>query len=65
MTAKDTPFDCSLGKYCSLDPIMILLEKSLLIQRKNGPHKDIYKVLFDAFGLENYNIDFYRGEKNR
>ena len=26
--------------------------------------KDIYKVLFDApFGLENYNIDFYRGEK--
>ena len=65
MTAKDTPFDCSLGKYCSLDSNYDFIgKKSLLIQRKNGPHKDIYKVLFDApFGLENYNIDFYRGEK--
>ena len=65
MTSKNTPFDCGLGKYCSLESNYEFIGKrSLLIQRKRGPHKDIFKILFDApIGLENNEVECYNGEK--
>ncbi len=65
MNIKDTPLDCSLGKYCSLDSNYNFIGKSALLrQRKNGPHKDIYKVYFDApIGLEHEKVECYSKEK--
>ena len=65
MTSNNTPFDCSLGKYCSLESNYNFIgKKSLLIQRKNGPYRDIYKILFDApTGLENYEVECFKEEK--
>ncbi len=65
MTRKDTPYDCSLGKYCSLESNYDFIgKKALLSQRKRGPHKDIYKVFFDApLGLEYQEVNCYIKEK--
>ena len=37
---------------------------SLLNQKTKGPHKDIYKILFDApIGLENNEVECFKEEK--
>ena len=65
MTDKNTPFDCSLGKYCSLESNYDFIgKKSLLNQKEKGPHKDIYKILFDApIGLENNEVECFKEDK--
>ncbi len=65
MTNKDTPLDCSLGKYCSLESDYDFIGKKALVrQKKNGPDKDIYKVFFEApMGLEDQGAICYVDEK--
>ena len=65
MTKKDTPLDCSLGKYCSLESNFDFIgKKALLMQSKKGPFKDIYKVFFEApLGLESQDTSCYVNEK--
>ena len=65
MTINNTPFDCSLGKYCSLESNYDFIgKKSLLNQKTKGPHKDIYKILFDApIGLEDEEVECFKEEK--
>ena len=65
MTKKDTPFDCSLGKYCSLESDYDFIgKKALLLQRKKGPFKDIYKVYFEApLGLDAQEATCYVNDK--
>ena len=65
MTKKDTPLDCSLEKYCSLESDYNFIgKKALLRQKTNGPDRDIYKVFFDApLGLEDQEAVCYVDEK--
>ena len=65
MTEKDTPFDCSLGKYCSLESNYDFIgKKALLLQRKKGPFKGIYKVFFEApIGLDSQEANCYVKDK--
>ena len=65
MTIKDTPFDCSLGKYCSLESDYNFIgKKALLTQSKRGPFRDIYKVYFEAPpNLDSFDVSCYAGDK--
>ena len=65
MTDKDTPLDCSLAKYCSLESDYNFIGKNALLrQKKNGPDRDIYKVFFEApLGLDDHEAICYVEEK--
>ena len=65
MTDKDTPLDCSLEKYCSLESDYNFIGKNALLrQKKNGPDRDIYKVFFEApLGLDDHEAVCYVEEK--
>ena len=65
MTDKDTPLDCSLAKYCSLESDYNFIGKNALLrQKKNGPDRDIYKVFFEApLGLDDHEAVCYIEEK--
>ena len=65
MTDNDTPLDCSLAKYCSLESDYNFIGKNALLrQKKNGPDRDIYKVFFEApLGLDNHEAVCYIEEK--
>jgi len=47
MTSKDTPYDCSLGKYCSIDMSYDFIGKIALTNYvKNKQKRNIYRVFF-------------------
>ena len=47
MTSKDTPYDCSLGKYCSIDTSYDFIGKIALTNYvKNKQKRNIYRVFF-------------------
>ena len=47
MTSKDTPYDCSLGKYCSIDMSYDFIGKVALTNYvKNKQKRNIYRVFF-------------------
>ena len=53
MTSKDTPFDCSLGKYCSIDMSYDFVGKVALSNHvKNKEKRNIYRVFFGGSDLK-------------
>jgi len=53
MTFKDTPYDCSLGKYCSIEMSYDFVGKVALSNYvKNNDKKNIYRVFFGDSDLK-------------
>ena len=53
MTSKDTPYDCSLGKYCSIDMSYDFVGKNSLIKYiKNNEKQNIFHVFFGENDLK-------------
>ena len=53
MTSKDTPYDCSLGKYCSIDMSYDFIGKIALTNYvKNKQKRNIYRVFFGESDLK-------------
>ena len=53
MTSKDTPYDCSLGKYCSIDMSYDFIGKIALTNYvKHKQKRNIYRVFFGESDLK-------------
>ena len=61
MTSKDTPYDCSLGKYCSVEvPYNFIGKTALSNYTKNERKKGIYHVFFAKEAIrDNKNLNCY------
>ena len=55
MTINDTPYDCSLGKYCSIDlPYDFIGKKALRSYSSNERKKNLFQITFDSEKIESF-----------